>query len=99
VSLLWVFFRASEFRDALAIFERLLTGSYVALWPVLQTSVVLLCIVLHPIERRAREKLPELRNTLSGVWGAAIEGAALGLVAGLLILFGGIGGEFIYFHF
>jgi alginate O-acetyltransferase complex protein AlgI len=98
-SLLWVFFRVPTFGDAMLVFQRLVTGSYVETWPVMQVWVVSLCVILQVVERVARERLQSLRDALGPVWGGALEGAALGVVASLLIYFGGSGGEFIYFQF
>jgi D-alanyl-lipoteichoic acid acyltransferase DltB (MBOAT superfamily) len=99
VCLLWIFFRAHSFTDASAVLHRLFTGTYTETWPVMQIGIVALCVALHVLERAARIHLPAVRERLSGPLGAAIEGAALGTVAGLVILFGGVGGEFIYFQF
>jgi len=99
VCLLWIFFRAHTFADASAVLHRLFTGTYTETWPVLQIGIVALCVALHLLERAARVHLPAVRERLSGPWGALIEGAALGAVAGLVVLFGGVGGEFIYFQF
>ncbi len=51
------------------------------------------------VERAARLHLVRIRARLDGVWGSAAERALLGLVAGLVIVFGGVGAEFIYFQF
>jgi alginate O-acetyltransferase complex protein AlgI len=96
---LFVVFRAPTLGDALAFLERLLTGSYRAPWPVLQTSIVALCMVLHGLERAVRFRLPVIRARLDGAWGGAAEGLALGAIAGLAAIFGGGGAEFIYFQF
>ncbi|MDP3937110.1 MAG: MBOAT family O-acyltransferase [Deltaproteobacteria bacterium] len=99
VCLLWIFFRANTFADASAVLHRLFTGTYTQTWPVLQIGIVALCAALHVLERPARVHLAVVRERLSGPWGAVIEGAAIGAVAGLVYLFGGVGGEFIYFQF
>jgi len=101
VCLLWIFFRASSLGDAGVILEQLFSGSYAwQSWPLLQIGIVLLCCGLQLAERWVRTHLPELRRSLEGSsWGAAIEGATLGLVAALAVAAGGAGGEFIYFQF
>jgi len=100
VCLLWIFFRASSFDDALAILERLLTGSYVGAWPVLPALVVILCFTLHVAERQTRIHLPRIRAALGdGARGRSLEAAAFGVVLSLAILAGGTGAEFIYFQF
>jgi D-alanyl-lipoteichoic acid acyltransferase DltB (MBOAT superfamily) len=100
VCLLWVFFRAETFGDALLILERLLTGSYGVAWPVLPTAVVAFCFGLHVAERGLRPRLPRIREWLGqGAFGGAIEGLALGAIAALAIAASGVGAEFIYFQF
>jgi len=98
--LLWVFFRASDFGDALLILERIFTGSYLVDWPILPTLVVGLCVALHVLERIVRLRLPRIRAALGeGAFGGAIEGLALGAIAALAIATSGVGAEFIYFQF
>jgi D-alanyl-lipoteichoic acid acyltransferase DltB (MBOAT superfamily) len=100
VCLLWVFFRAETFGDAVLILEKLLTGSYLVAWPVLPTAVVALCFGLHLLERGLRPRLPRIREWLGqGAFGGAIEGLALGAIAALAIAASGVGAEFIYFQF
>jgi D-alanyl-lipoteichoic acid acyltransferase DltB (MBOAT superfamily) len=101
VCLLWIFFRASSLGDAGVILGRLLGGSYAwESWPLLQMGIVVLCGGLQLAERWARAHLPELRRSLEGSsWGAALEGATLGLIAALAVATAGAGGEFIYFQF
>jgi D-alanyl-lipoteichoic acid acyltransferase DltB (MBOAT superfamily) len=100
VCLLWVFFRAPDFGDALRILERLFTGSYLAAWPILPTLVVGLCAALHVLERIVRLRLPRIRAALGeGAFGGAVEGLALGVIAALAIATSGVGAEFIYFQF
>jgi D-alanyl-lipoteichoic acid acyltransferase DltB (MBOAT superfamily) len=97
---LWVFFRAASFGDAVAILERIATGSYADPWPVLPTLVVAACAVLHGLERVTRLQLPRLRAALGhGPVGLTVEAAALGAVAALSVLASGTGAEFIYFQF
>jgi D-alanyl-lipoteichoic acid acyltransferase DltB (MBOAT superfamily) len=100
VCLLWVFFRAPDFGDALRILERIFTGSYLGDWPILPTLVVGLCVALHVLERIVRLRLPRIRAALGeGAFGGAIEGLALGAIAALAIATSGVGAEFIYFQF
>ncbi len=100
VCLLWVFFRADTPAAALAILERLFTGSYATPWPVLPALVVLLCAVLHGVERGLRPRLPRIRAAQGGgALGGALEGAALGVIAALAVAASGVGAEFIYFQF
>jgi D-alanyl-lipoteichoic acid acyltransferase DltB (MBOAT superfamily) len=100
VCLLWIFFRAETFADAMAILERLFTGSYRVDWPVLPALVVLLCGVLHCGERLLRPRLPGVRAALGdGALGGALEGAALGIIAAVAVAASGVGAEFIYFQF
>jgi len=68
-------------------------------WPVFQIGVILLCATLHVLERVVRLNLSRILAAFDGVWGAAAEGALAGVVAGLVLLLGGAGGEFIYFQF
>ena len=97
--LLWVFFRAATFADAWLFLHRLFTGNYASPWPVLPLATVLLCAVLHPLERIARERLPVLQRALGGSWGGLVEGLALGAILALALAVSGSGGEFIYFQF
>ena len=100
VCLLWIFFRAETFTDAMAILDRLFTGSYRVDWPVLPALVVLLCGLLHFAERLLRPRLPAVRAALGeGALGGALEGAALGIIAALVVAASGVGAEFIYFQF
>jgi len=99
VCLLWIFFRAPDFASAMAVLGRLMTWDYSATWPVLQCLVIGLCVALHGIERLARVHLPALRESLGGIFGGAVEATVMGVVVALVILFGGSGGEFIYFQF
>lgn len=100
VCVLWVFFRAATFGDAISILERIAMGSYTAAWPVLPALVVAACFAFHVIERLARLHLPEIRASLGrGPIGWTVEAAALGAVLGLTILASGTGAEFIYFQF
>lgn len=99
VCLLWIFFRAESFAAAIDFTGRLLTGSFLGDWPVVQTGIVVLCAALHVLERSIRLHLPRLRESLLRPWGALVEGAALGAIAALSFALGGAGGEFIYFQF
>lgn len=99
VCFLWIFFRAATFGDAVAIIQKLAGGDYTRVWPVFQMGVVLLCAVLHCLERPVRLNLSKILTVFEGVWGAAAEGVLAGAIAGLVVLLGGAGGEFIYFQF
>jgi D-alanyl-lipoteichoic acid acyltransferase DltB (MBOAT superfamily) len=99
VCLLWVFFRAASFADAALYLRTLATGNYAAPWPALQLATVLLCAALHPLERVARERLPDLQRALGGAWGGLLEGFVLGAILALALAVSGSGGEFIYFRF
>jgi len=100
VCLLWVFFRADTFADALVFLERLVTGSYRVDWPLLPALVVLFCALLHVGERSLRPRLPRVRVALGdGAIGGAVEGVAFGVVAALALAASGVGAEFIYFQF
>ena len=100
VCLLWIFFRAETFTDAMAILDRLITGSYRVDWPVLPALVVVFCGLLHGGERLLRPRLPRVRAALGdGALGGALEGAALGIIAALAVAASGVGAEFIYFQF
>jgi D-alanyl-lipoteichoic acid acyltransferase DltB (MBOAT superfamily) len=99
VCLLWIFFRAASFADARLFLHTLFTGSYTAPWPPLALATVLSCALLHPLERLARTRLPEIRRALAGGWGGFAEGAALGAILALALAVSGSGAEFIYFQF
>ena len=100
VSALWVFFRAETTADAWHFIGGLVGAGTEVGWPVLQTAVVLLCAGLHVAERTIRTHLPQIQSALARPWwGAAVEGAAFGVVVGLAIAVSGAGGEFIYFQF
>jgi alginate O-acetyltransferase complex protein AlgI len=93
-------FRASSFADAWLMIGNLLSGSYSAGWPVMQTAIVALCMAMHGIERALRPRLPRVQALVaSGWWGPVAEGLALGAIVGLAIAVSGSGGEFIYFQF
>ncbi len=97
---LWVFFRADTPAAALAILDRLLTGSYRVDWPLLPAGVIAACALLHLGERWLRPRLPRLRAGLGdGPFAGAVEGALLGVVAALAVAASGVGAEFIYFQF
>jgi len=99
VCFLWIFFRAATFGDAVAIIGKLAAGDYTRVWPVFQIGVVLVCAFVHFLERPIRLHLASILRRLEGVWGAVAEGAVAGVIAGLVLLLGGVGGEFIYFQF
>jgi D-alanyl-lipoteichoic acid acyltransferase DltB (MBOAT superfamily) len=98
--LIWVFFRASGFDEAVRFLGTLVRSEDLYGWPVLQTIVVLGCFALHPLERFARAHLPALRDRLGGSWiGTGAEGAVLGAIVGVAVMLSGTGGDFIYFQF
>ena len=97
--LLWIFFRAPTFTQALAFLGGLVPETGSDPWPVTQTLVVIACAALHAAERAIRTRLPQIRAALDTPWGAISEGAAFGALIALAIAAGGIGGEFIYFQF
>jgi D-alanyl-lipoteichoic acid acyltransferase DltB (MBOAT superfamily) len=100
VCLLWIFFRANGFDDALTILTVLARGDYAhASWPLLQLGIVALCCTLQVCERAIRLHLSTVRTALGSTWGTAIEGALFGAIVGLAIVVSGAGGEFIYFQF
>jgi D-alanyl-lipoteichoic acid acyltransferase DltB (MBOAT superfamily) len=99
VCALWIPFRAASFEDALTITDRILTGSYLAGWPLLETALIVLCGLLQVAERAVRERPAVVRRALAGRTGALVEGIALGAVAALVAYLGGAGSEFIYFQF
>ncbi len=100
VCLIWVFFRAETFGGALDYIRLMFTSGNTIGWPVFQTGVVVLCVVLHFVERALRLRAPAMRARLDR-WpaGGALEGLAFGLVLGVAIMVAGAGGEFIYFQF
>jgi D-alanyl-lipoteichoic acid acyltransferase DltB (MBOAT superfamily) len=100
VCLLWVFFRAPSFSDALIFLGTFFSGTGLGQWPVLQSGVVLLCAGLHLVERYIRIHIAEVqREVAAASWGPPLEGVALGAVIGLALAVAGAGGQFIYFQF
>ena len=100
VCLLWVFFRAPSFEQALVFLEALFTLGHFEQWPVLQTLVIAICVALHAMERWLRLHRSQLIVRLEGArWGSAAEGAIVGVVAALAFALARSGGEFIYFQF
>ncbi len=100
VCLLWVFFRASTFAEALDFFGALFTNFDDIGVPVLQTLIVAVCAGLHWLERVVRERRPALQALLAErAWGPLVEGAIIGIILALSIAFSGSGEEFIYFQF
>jgi D-alanyl-lipoteichoic acid acyltransferase DltB (MBOAT superfamily) len=100
VCVIWVFFRAETFDGAVHYLELMLTSGNTIGWPVLQTTIVVLCVALHVLERAARLHAPALRERMgAGPLPALAEGVVFGLVVGTAIMVSGAGGEFIYFQF
>lgn len=98
--LLWIFFRAASWGDAMIVLRTLATGDYGVGWPVLPTLVVMGCGLSHVAERWIRLRLAQIRGTLgSGVLGGAVEGLAFGVIAAMAVAASGVGAEFIYFQF
>ena len=95
-----ILFRSATFEGAQEMLLNLFTSSYFVGWPIMQTLVVALCIVLHPIERRIRLGLPAIHSRVSAIWwGPLIEGFALGAIVAIVLAVSGSGSEFIYFQF
>ncbi len=99
VCFLWIFFRAENLGEAIAFISRIATGSYHQIWPWFQVIVVLLSVLFHVLERIGRLRFDMILAGLDSRRGRVLEGVMLGLLAGLLVLFGASGGEFIYFQF
>ncbi|MHC5062652.1 MAG: MBOAT family O-acyltransferase [Planctomycetota bacterium] len=99
VLLAWVFFRAEGFGDALAYLGVLFAGDYGQPWPGLATLVVLLCAILHLLERKIRLAMPALRVYFDDWSGAMLGGLIFGVILALALAVSGAGGEFIYFQF
>jgi alginate O-acetyltransferase complex protein AlgI len=98
--LLWVFFRAGSFADAATIIQSLFSSSYWVGWPIMQTGIVVTCMVMHVLERWARARLGAFQRDLGEkAWGSAFEGLLFGIIVGAAIAVSGAGGEFIYFQF
>ncbi len=100
VCLIWVFFRAETFSGAIDYIRLMCTSGNTIGWPVFQTSVVVVCVALHFVERALRLRAPSMRARLARApAGAALEGIVFGLILGVAIMVAGAGGEFIYFQF
>jgi hypothetical protein len=102
VCVAWVFFRAPTFADASNFLAAMLFGSGTETtgWPVLPTLVVLLCAVLHLLERQLRLNGEFLRAAVNRHrWGPIAQAAAFGSVTGLAIALAAAGDQFIYFQF
>jgi D-alanyl-lipoteichoic acid acyltransferase DltB (MBOAT superfamily) len=95
----WIFFRAESFAEAIDFIAQIATGTYHQFWPWFQVLVVCICLLFHVLERFARLHFNSILATLDNRWGGALEGLLLGVIAGLVALFGAVGGEFIYFQF
>jgi len=100
VSLIWVFFRAPSFESAWIFLSALFTGAAESGWPLMQTSIVVFCMLLHVAERLVRVHLREIQAFVARPWwGAIAEGLAMGGLLGLSVAASGTGVEFIYFQF
>jgi alginate O-acetyltransferase complex protein AlgI len=100
VSLIWIFFRAPSFDLAWTFLTALVTGGQMTGWPLVQTAVVALCMLLHIAERVVRLHLDEIQGFFARPWwGPALEGLAMGSLVGLAIAASDVGAEFIYFQF
>lgn len=99
VCVLWVFFRAATFGEATTFLSRLVSGPWRSPWPVLQCGIIATCVGLHWVERVIRENREPLQAWTSSGVPAVIESFAIGVAVGVVVLFGGFGGEFIYFQF
>jgi len=94
-----VVFRCPDLASSGAYFEGLL-GNELPGWPVLETAVVALCVLLHFAERWARPRAAALqRFTAEHRFGILAEALVFGLITGAVVLASGAGGEFIYFQF
>lgn len=99
VCVLWVFFRAPTFEGATTFLARLVSGPWNGPWHVFQCGILVLCVGLHWVERVLRENQVRLQSWTASGLPAAIESFAIGIAIGVVLLFGGFGGEFIYFQF
>jgi len=99
VCIAWVFFRAATFGDAVRILETVITGPYVGYSAVFQLAVVTLSAALHPVERYVRTHRTLLRQRLAPAPLAFAESVMIGAMLGLVAVFAGFGGSFIYFQF
>jgi alginate O-acetyltransferase complex protein AlgI len=100
VSLIWVFFRAPSFESAWVFLSVPFTSGADSGWPLMQTSIVVLCMLLHVAERLVRVHLREIHAFFARPWwGAIAEGLAMGSLLGLTVATSGLGVEFIYFQF
>jgi len=98
--LAWVFFRAPDFDSALHFIGNLFSGSNAFGLPLIQMSIVALCVLLHMAERAIRTNLPQIQARLArATWGDAFQGAVLGTLVALSVVVSGVGGDFIYFQF
>lgn len=100
MSFLLILFRAPDFEAAVSFMRGVLDGVGFGMWPIFQTGVVVLCFVLHGLERIVRENLEAIQGSLARArFGALAEAGAMGAVFGLAMATAGAGGEFIYFQF
>ena len=95
-----VIFRAASFGDARTILGSIAWGKWSEGWPAMALGLVILCMVLHVLERALRLRLPELqRIAATRWWGTLAEGLAMGAILAVVIAVSGSGAEFIYFQF
>ncbi|MBW2419057.1 MAG: MBOAT family protein [Deltaproteobacteria bacterium] len=95
-----VIFRAASFEDARTMLGSMLWGAWMDGWPAMAMALVLLCMLLHGLERILRLHLPAIqRLAATRWWGALAEGLAMGAIVALVIAVSGSGAEFIYFQF
>jgi D-alanyl-lipoteichoic acid acyltransferase DltB (MBOAT superfamily) len=100
VCLIWVPFRAGTWAATVAFWRGLLRGGYLHAWPLLPLAVVVLCGVLHGLERLVRLGLPRIHQRIASAWwGPSLEGALLGAALVIALLASGGGVQFIYFQF
>ncbi|MEO2169827.1 MAG: MBOAT family O-acyltransferase, partial [bacterium] len=99
VTFLWIFFRASNFADAITVIETILFGNWNVAMPAWGFALCALAAVLHFLERALRPRVMALRQRSTGIVGAIAEGLVFGAVLALVVAASGQGAEFIYFQF
>jgi alginate O-acetyltransferase complex protein AlgI len=99
-TVLWIFFRASDFTASMSFLQALVAGDWNADWPLLQVIIVGSCLLAHILERMVVERSHEIILTTRRSWRFAVtEGVAFGAVLALAVLCNGTGAAFIYFQF